>query len=449
MIHLWLSRKSNTALILWTLWLLLLPFPGILLYWFLGNDRIRKKRLEQRKRRQFAQQREDGDRLEATVNVPAVVESTANIPGNVLSGMRDLKFLFDSEAYYEHLLKAIANARHHVHFQTFVWREDATGDLFLLALVDAAKRGVKVRLLVDEIGSMKTRSTYFRPLQDAGGEFSWSTTVHPRRNRYFINLRNHRKLQIIDGEFAYSGGMNIGDEYRGRVASIGDWRDLFFVTHGPVVSDLQDGFLDDWFFATARSFDTSKCFQKQSAEGCNAVAIIWSGPDNLHFSFQKSFLNLCNTASKSLDLFTPYFAPDHSIVLAIQLAVIRGVRVRIMIPSKNEHQYMIDIGRAYYESLMEAGVEIYEYPHAVIHSKVYIADEETILVGSPNLDIRSIRLNFELAILFKDRELVRPLVEEYAIFWQDAERVDLEVFLQRPFKQRLREGAIRLIGPIL
>jgi cardiolipin synthase len=256
-------------------------------------------------------------------------------------------------------------------------------------------------------------------------------------------------LQIIDGATAYTGGLNIGDEYLGKVASIGDWIDLFAVLRGPVVGDLQEGFLDDWFFATAKSFDVAEYFARGSAESGLPLAIVRSGPDNLYYSFQKAFINLCNHAQTTLDLFTPYFAPDHSLILALQLAVARGVKVRVMIPTKNEHQYMIDIGRAYYEALLETGVEVHEYPHAVIHSKVYIADGDTVLVGSPNLDIRSIRLNFELAILLKDRESVRPLVEEYGSLWEAAEQVDLEAFVRRPFKQRLREGAIRLLAPIL
>ncbi len=444
--HLLLSRKRTTSLVLWALWLLLLPAVGIPLYLTLGSDRIRQRSIPSRLHKE-SEKKQTG-----LPKADPLLETVASIPGNILTAARNIELLPDTRNYYPHLLQSIEDAKDFIHIQTYVFRMDSAGDRFLEALSRAARRGVEVRLLVDEMGSAKTRSRYFEPLTEAGGKFSWCMTIHPLRNRYFFNLRNHRKIQVIDGTIAYVGGMNIGEEYEGKNPDIGPWRDMQMKVEGPIVGSLQDVFARDWEFATQEELPGEK--YRAAPEGAatdphTPAAVINSGPNNPSQSFLKSFVLTCNRACKRLDVFTPYFGPETSVIVAMQIAARRGVRVRMMIPTPNEHQYMVDIGRAHYEQLMEDGVEIYEYHEAVHHGKLYIIDDDLFVLGSTNLDARSLRINFETTVLMEDSKVVRSLDEYYEAFFEKAERVDLERIRNQPLGEKLKQGAARLFAPIL
>jgi len=447
--NLLLSRKRTSAMLLWTVWLLLLPVLGIPLYLLLGTDRIRRKRLHlhgeaARLRAEASRQARDNGK-----DLPELLTITSRLEANSLCSMGQPEIFPQARDYYDSLIEDIQAAEEYIHFQTFVFRQDEVGERFLEALVQAAGRGVNVRLLVDELGSPDTKEKFFRPLVEAGGEFSWCLTIHPRRNRYFFNLRNHRKIQIIDSRVAYVGGMNIGLEYEGRIEEIGPWEDMQLRVGGPVINELQYTFMDDWYFATQKSIEGDFYIGKFPDAGSIPVTVLRTGPDSLEQSFLKSFIYFCNKAERRLDLFTPYFAPDEAMLLAIQMTATRGVKVRLMIPTLNEHKYMVDIGRSFYEHLLEAGIEIHELPDAVNHAKVFIADDDWVMLGSPNLDMRSIRLNFEVGLLFKDRETTGNLDAHYRGLFERSSRVSLDEFRNRPFKEKLKQGWVRLFTPIL
>ena len=447
-----LSKKAAASLILWTLWLLLLPLLGVPFYLLLGTDRIRLQRL---KRYRSGEHRSDdvasgpGAAAPMDSGTKLLFQGTSTILEIPVDTMARPTLLPNAGAYYGALLDAIGAARHHIHFQTFIWRDDEVGRKFLEALIEAAGRGVQVRLLVDELGVVELKETYFRPLREAGGEFSWCLTVHARRNRFFFNLRNHRKLQIVDGQSAFVGGMNIGREYQGKDEEVGPWEDTQIRVSGPVLHRLQWLFRNDWVFATGRGFDGEAYFPEATDSSLVPAIAVSSGPDNAQRTFLKTFVLFCNSATTRLDLFTPYFAPEPAMQTAMELAAARGVRVRLMIPSHNESQYMVDMGRSFYESLLRSGVEIHELPDRVHHSKVYLADRGSILMGSPNIDARSVRLNFELALLFECEETTRALDDRFQELFRAAERIDLETFMNRPKSRRLREGFVRLFTPIL
>ncbi len=446
-VHMLASGKRTGSMLIWSFWLIILPTLGIPLYLLLGTDRIRRKRLERYNKRARAGKHVDQPQL--TGDNAALLRYVGGIGNNALTFLDQPEILPDTEAYYPRLEEAIDGAEQYIHFQTYVWRPDDVGQRYLDALVRAAKRGVEVRLLVDELGSPEAKTEYFQPLVEAGAEFSWCLTVHPRRNRFFFNLRNHRKIQIVDSRIAFVGGMNIGREYEGRNKDVGPWHDMQMSVSGPVINELQLTFLDDWAFATGEQVEGDHLWCKAKTQDPIPAAVIRSGPDREEQPFLKSFIYLCNHAQKRLDLYTPYFAPDEAMLLAIGMAAERGVRVRMIIPTLNEHQYMVDLGRAFYENLMRSGVEFYELPDAVHHAKVYIADDDWVMIGSPNLDIRSIRLNFEVGLLFSHRSTVEALDKVYDGFYERSDRVALDEFRKRPFKERARQGFVRLFSPVL
>jgi cardiolipin synthase A/B len=243
--------------------------------------------------------------------------------------------------------------------------------------------------------------------------------------------------------------MNVGREYMGRDPEVGDWHDLQVRLTGSALNGLQEIFLNDWFFATQRKVATDAYFRAARDSTHAPVLFVESGPDSDRKPFLKSVLLLCGFARESIDLFTPYFVPTAELVAAFQIAAARGVRVRLMVSEKNDHQFLVKIGRSYYETLMAFGVEIYEYAEAVHHAKVIIADGRWLMVGSANLDARSIDLNFELNILLRSPETCAKLTETYNPMFETSQRVDLETFRQRPQRQKMAEGLSRLWAPLL
>ncbi|MGE9291424.1 MAG: phospholipase D-like domain-containing protein, partial [Puniceicoccales bacterium] len=208
-------------------------------------------------------------------------------------------------------------------------------------------------------------------------------------------------------------------------------------------------FSTDWTFATEEWLPDRRFTGKSTEPAKIPVTVVNSGPDEPDRSFLKTFIFICNHAKERLDIFTPYFGPEDSVILAMQLAARRGVRVRMLIPTPNEHQYMVDIGRAHYEQLMEDGVEIYEYHEAVHHGKVYIVDDNLFVLGSTNLDARSLRINFETTLLVEHPDTVTQLDELYSPFFERAERIELEKFRNQPLTDKLKQGISRLFVPIL
>jgi cardiolipin synthase len=439
--HLLLSRKPHTSLILWSLWLLLNPVLGIPLYLVLGTDTIHRRRF-----RDFKTIRFGDEKHPESEKSPSLLEHLARVKRNRISEMSAPELLWGGLAYYKRLIEDLDQAKSFIHLQVYVWRDDDEGREVMAAVCRAARRGVTVRVIVDEMGSFYTKKEFFTALKDAGASFAWTSTVRTRFLRFFFNLRNHRKIIIVDGLAGYVGGMNIGKEYAGK--AIGPWTDLQMRFTGPVLHLLQDSFAEDWQFATLETLE-DKSYYPDPSEPEFPVVVVSSGPDELDPSYLKSFNLICNSAQKTLDLFTPYFVPNENILITIQTATARGVRVRLLIPTLNEHMYMVDIGRAYYEPLLESGVEIYELPGRVHHSKVFRVDEDWIFAGSHNLDVRSYKLNFELSLCFQSWETAEKMDQEFAKLFEHANRMDQNTFKNRPLFTKIKQGFIRLFGPVL
>ncbi|MDF3131069.1 cardiolipin synthase [Kiritimatiellaeota bacterium B1221] len=441
--HMLLSRKSHASMILWTTWLFLFPFLGIPLYLVLGTESIRKRGLKPFEPEAHSEKGKPDD-----AEVSDLLRHLQNVKRSALSTMTRPELLWGGDHFYDQLTEDIRNAQNFVHMQTYVWRDDEEGRKVIDALIDAARRGVEVRLLVDEMGSYHTANKFFDPFQEAGGQFSYTNTIQTRRSRFFFNLRNHRKLCLVDGRIGYVGGMNVGKEYAGR--AIGPWTDLQMRFTGPVLLPLQDSFGEDWNFATGERLEDKKYFPLEEENAAEIPAVmVQSGPDVREPIYLKSFNLICGSATKKLDVFTPYFVPDPSILVTLQTAAARGVRVRMMIPTLNEHKYMVDIGRAYYEALMESGVEIYELPDRVNHTKAFRVDDDLVFAGSHNLDVRSYKLNFELSLCFHDLETAKKMDEVFEDLFEKSEKMDLEIFVQRPLIQKLKQGFVKLFGPVL
>ncbi len=454
-VHLLSLRKQPASTLAWAWGILLFPYLGAMLYWGIGADRLRRKRLRRRAAfAPFRRDRREHRRHEAffalvpedDLGLARVLARLNRIPP---TGVDRFRLLHTADVFYDTLIERIDAARHHIHIQFFIWRDDDPGRRLRNALVAAARRGVIVRVLLDEIGSVLLAASHFRDLVLAGGEFSWFQTISPLRRRFLFNLRNHRKVQIIDGEYAFVGGMNVGREYQGLDPKFGAWRDLQAELTGPVACTLQESFADDWFFATGRRV-IEACYYPDSADtGRHPALVLAGGPDDPSEPPQKSIVSLFNHARRRAWFTTGYFVPNGVLLSALQLCAARGVDVRLLITEKTDHPGLLRIGRSFYDELMAAGVRIFEYSRALNHTKAAVIDEDWLLVGSANLDNRSMRVNFELGVFAREPDAAAELAARLEEDFTASIEIKPATFARRPWYEKSMEAAFRPFAPLL
>ena len=454
------ANKPPVSTLNWIWVCLFFPWVGPLAYYLFGSTRLARKHLSKRE----AIDAEETPRRHSEEILPTVAEllaslgdderrivdllSKINVP--VASATSEVRLLVDAQSFYPALLDAIGKARHHVHIEFYIFRSDHCGLDLLRALTDAAGRGVQVRLLCDWVGSLRTRTAFFAPLVAKGGKFAWFRTVNPLQNRWIFNLRNHRKIQVIDGEVAFVGGMNVGREYMGEDPACGSWRDVQVRLRGQVATTLQRTFADDWYYATDEKLTDDVYYPTSTRPARHVVQVLVDGPDNDADPIQMSIVAMLNAARERAWLTAGYFVPNEPLLTALKLCADRGVDTRLLVSAKTDHPYLLQVGRSYYEELLDYGVGIYEYGKGINHAKVAVFDGRWMMVGSANFDIRSMRLNFELNVLLDDPasagELEAVLKQDYE---QNSERIELEAFRRRPYRQRCLESLFRPLAPLL
>jgi cardiolipin synthase len=264
-----------------------------------------------------------------------------------------------------------------------------------------------------------------------------------------MNLRTHRKILVVNGVEAFTGGLNVGDEYVARTARQPQWRDTHIRIQGPAVASLSTIFLMDWHFMTGANELPRHFFPEQAKSGAATVAIIPSGPDDPHEAIHRAFFAAIVGARRRVWITTPYFVPDRSLLVALESAALRGVDVQMILPSSSNHKVTHRAGQSYYAELLESGVLLYEYLPGMIHSKTMVVDDHVALVGSANMDMRSFRLNFEVHTLIYDRGVVDTLETSFELDRERSRPIAPGAWLTRPWRRRVAEGAARLVSPIL
>jgi cardiolipin synthase len=454
-------RKEPSATVAWILTLVFLPALGAVLFLLFGRDRVRwpakrKRQLDAIVGAQVAALRKETQESDLTSQIPveSLLERALFRVGERLTHLRPtsgnhVDVLVEGNAAYDAIGAAIDGARHHVHAQYYLIRNDATGRWFRDRLVAAAKRGVSVRLLLDGFGCFALGAAWRRPLRKAGARVE---EFLPMRSVLLqpVNLRNHRKIIVIDGEIAFTGGFNIGDEYRGQMRGVGQWRDVHLRIAGPAAPELQRVFFQDWAFATNEPIEPGEYFPKElPARGNATVAIVMSGPDTRTEAIHRLFFGAIVGAEREVLVTTPYFVPTESLLVAMELAAMRGVDLKLLLPGRSNHRVTFHAGRSFYAQLLAAGVEVHEYVPGIVHSKTLIADGKVALVGSANMDLRSFRLNFEVHALVHDETTATALGDAFRADAKDSRRVDLTEWRERPWTLRVKEGAARLVSPLL
>ena len=451
-----LRKKEPAATFAWILVLLFMPGLGVVLFWYLGRDRVRRpvrrrvaetapihERIEGRISVRFPDQRAEREAiiLAQPEEKQGVMRLAARMGRGEIRAGNAVRVLVGAPATYDALLEAIAAATDHIHLEYYIFRPDRTGKRVLDALVEAARRGVKVRLLYDGFGSVGLGPAC-RPLRRAGGLAKPFFPLDPIRRAATMNLRNHRKLMVVDGRVGFCGGLNIGDMFL-------EWRDLHLRIDGPAVAELQKIFVEDWFFAARQDLTLPVFFPEIPKQGATIVQIVESGPDESVESIHRLLFAAIASARRTVRIATPYFVPDRAVLVALQTAAMRGVDVRLIVPRVSNHRLTFHAGRSYYDELLAAGVHIHEYVPGMLHTKAMVVDGRFAIVGSANLDVRSFRLNFELMAVLYDPAIIRELSVIFDEDLANTEEVDLAVWRERALVTRVKEGVGRLFSPML
>ncbi|MBE0603872.1 MAG: cardiolipin synthase [Deltaproteobacteria bacterium] len=452
-----LERRHPSATLAWMLAIIFVPLVGVPLYYLIGVRRIRRHI-----RAKIAATSSIAYPLDHRISPLDLPTAVAEQCGRVLkatgtpppvSGNR-VTFLTRGDDAYDAVHTLIAGAKEHIHAEFFILDSDVVGKRFIQALAARAKEGIRVRLLLDDIGSWRALRRLMGPLRDAGGEIAAFLPALPLQRRRSAHLRNHRKLLIADGRKAFTGGMNIGKKYMGPRVTKGQWKDLSVRIEGPAVSDLQALFLDDWAYATDQAEPHGNFFPELPAfTGGNPspciLQVATSGPDRATQPIYQGVFTAFTAARRRIWIETPYFVPDEGIMAALRNAALRNVDVRLIVPASSDLRLVSYAGRSYFNELLSVGIRIFLYRPTNLHSKVLIIDDDVAGVGSPNVDIRSFFLNFELGLFLYDYHRVEELADIFRedLSWSD--EVDPEAFARRSRTQRLLEDSCRILSPVL
>ncbi|MCP4822457.1 MAG: cardiolipin synthase [Shimia sp.] len=443
------SRTPQGA-VAWVVFLIAAPYVAVVSYLFLGHSKVRGYVSARRDSKDIASAIEAA-RL-ALPPKPAAQTADARlfetIAANPVLAGNKFDLLLDGEETFDAIHAAIDAAETYILIQFYIVRDDPTGNALAERLIAACKRGVSVRFLYDSVGCNRLTRAYIARLTDAGVRMLDTNALRGPTKRFQLNFRNHRKTLVVDGHVGFTGGLNVGEEYNGRDATFGPWRDTHCKFRGPMVQQLQLIFAEDWHWATQETliddFNWITDVQDSDQDGL----ILAGGPadpmdtGNLYF-------NACISAAQDrLWIASPYFVPDPDIITTLQLAALKGVDVRILVPAKADHWITWLAAFAYFDELRDAGVRFYKYNQGFMHQKCVLVDEAIASVGTFNLDSRSCRLNFEQTAVLFDKTAAKDLE---IMFEEDFARADVltRPITQQPMWVRILAPAARLFAPVL
>lgn len=453
-----MERRDPVSTIAWLIVLVALPVVGFPIYFLFGRRAIRKKIA----RSVSASRHVAEETRKATYPEPTACNSDGLPPGqrsvsNLIRGLGGsslrerihITVLQDGPETFDAMVAAIDAAEHYVHFEYFIFNPGDISARLRDALVAAANRGVEVRMMFDAFGSYKLPVSFIQPILDAGGRYADFNPVRWNRLRRRPDFRNHRKIQVVDGLVGFVGGINVMDEYLASSDADTPWRDTHLRLEGAVVHDLERCLMETWSHCTEEVLAGPEHFARISLKGSAYAQIVAGGPDDRWTHIEKAYNTAIYAAERRINVATPYFIPSHMVVGALVSAALRGVHVRMLVPAQSDSKIVEWAARSYFPDLTEAGIEVYEYGPRMMHAKTLTVDGRFCAVGTPNLDLRSFRLNYEVSAFLFDtdatEEVDRALDEDFAA----AKLVEFTSEEKRPLLLRLKENSARLLSPLL
>lgn len=446
-----MSSRTSQGAIAWIISLLTFPYVAVPAYWFFGRPRfygyVSARGERDNVLRQVLNRYRSNMLPYCSPSLTADIQAVEQLAMMPLTQQNHAELLIDGKETFESLFAGINRAKHYVLIQFFIVRNDALGRRLQHHLELAAKRGVRVYFLYDEVGSRKLDEGYLKDLSNFGVKVSAFRSSRGFKHPFQLNFRNHRKVLVVDGEQGWLGGFNVGVEYLGESSRHGPWRDTHLMLKGPSVLGLQEAFWEDWHWATGEVINLQWQPVAMAAPS-HDVVIVPSGPADRLDTASLLVQSLIHSANERLWVTSPYFVPDQGVQDALRLAAMRGVDVRVMIPERPDHLLVFLSAFSFLPDMLRTGVKIYRYLPGFLHQKTMLIDNSAATVGTINLDNRSFRLNFEITAFIPSPEFaarVRLMLEED---FTQCRRVSLDEIQQRPLWKKVISRAAYLMSPI-
>ncbi len=449
-----LENRNPVKSFSWILVLIFLPFIGIFFYLIIGQN-YRKEKIISKKSIHRINERPIAIHAIELLETNRIYKDYLNLVKLLFKNSEatgyaynKIEVLAEGDTTFESMFDAIKNAKEHIHIEFFIFDDDRISNQLRELLISKAKEGVRVRMIYDFLGSWLLSKRYLYTLQKAGVYARPFLPLKLRLGRSKINLRNHRKLLIVDGKIGFTGGLNVADRYiYGNV--LGKWRDTFVRFEGSVVHGLQQLFLNDWYFVERKLITDSRYFPKPQKFYDNLVQIVSSGPDTDWESIMQGITSAMMAAKKYIFIQTPYFVPPDTILNTIQIAALSGIDVRLMVPVKSDSRLSDNCTSSYLSEVLEAGVRVFRYEKGFLHSKAIVIDDFISIVGSANMDERSFTSNFEVNAFIFDSSTALQLKELYLKDIELCEEIHSTSWNKRKRRQKLKESIARLFSPLV
>lgn len=455
-----LEFRRPAKAVAWLMVLFIFPFIGFVAYYFMAQEYSHRRKVRRKDRRVLGELRRDLMRRARVARESHELPNPElhqedrlftllhNIPSSPITRCNDVEVLSTAQRTYDSILEAMSRAERHIHVEYYILRSDETGRRFRNKMIEKAREGVEVRLIVDGVGSYELDGRFVRELREAGVQVY---VFLPPLLAFFdkrANYRNHRKIVVVDGRTGFLGGVNVGNEYLGKDPKLGEWRDTHLRLDGDAVYFLQHVFLTDWGFVSGERLASSRYFPEHDCMGSKHVQVIPSGPDTQWDSILEVYLGTFAAAKRRIYIATPYFIPDPGVEMALKTAAISGIDVRIILPGVNDSKVVYWASLSYVQELLQVGVRFYRYRRGFMHAKVLLIDSMLASVGTANLDMRSFFSNFEINAVLFDAETLAKLERDFQRDLLDSEEIVLEAFERRPRTQRAKEVLARLLSPL-
>lgn len=457
-------RRPARSTMLWVMMMALFPILGFIPYLFLGQDTRRRKMFQRKESLDLRMLEQALVQLDAIAqNVPVEDEGRFQdylelVRLNMRTGLTDFSggnqvtVFTDGIKKFHRLIQDIDAAQEEVNLQYYILKSDELGMEVIEALIRAAQRGVKVRVLSDGVGARNLSQKVRRRMREEGVDLAIFFPSILGFINLRLNYRNHRKIVAIDNRIGYIGGFNVGDDYVGRYKRFGYWRDTHVRIEGPAEADLKLRFLQDWDYAKQEKRNPEQPISvpyKYSGGGNVFCQLVSSGPDTPVANIKFAMLKMISAANDVIYIQTPYFIPDTSIMEALMIALQQGVEVNLMIPDKPDHPVVFPATMSFAGDLIRAGANVYCYNGGFLHSKVLLIDDYVSLVGSCNMDERSFSLNFEASELLYSKQVSEQLRQAFRADVEKSTLMTVARLEERPLSIKLKEPLCRLFAPLL
>jgi cardiolipin synthase len=453
-VHAVMATRTPQGAVAWTVSLVAMPYVAVPAYWIFGRNKfkgyvrahsedLREVDAFQKLARDYASTVESTDgQANATISAAELLARVPVTEGN------EVELLIDGQVTFDSIFEGIAAAKDYVLVQFYIVRDDELGRDLKTRMIEKAQQGVAVYFMYDEVGSLGLPASYVNELRDAGVKASSFHSRKGRGNRFQLNFRNHRKIVVVDGQVAWIGGHNVGDEYLGKSEKFGNWRDTHVKIDGPAVAGAQLSFAEDWHWATDQ-LPSHWNWRPERHETANSqVLVISSGPADELETAGLMFTQAINAATRRIWIASPYFVPDDAVIQAIQLAGLRGVDVRILIPDRADSLLVHLSAYSYLNEVSAAGAKFYRYEGGFLHQKTALIDDRASMVGTANFDNRSFRLNFEVTAVVVDAEFAAEIEDMFEADFSKSRLMQAGEFDSKPWWFRLAVRTARLTAPV-